>query len=187
MRIVQIEKNPNGSHNNHCADHITSPPEGWAVIPDDLVCENFPFGEVKAEELTRYRDVETQKEVTKTREVETVDEDGNPVTVTEEYAETETVVEQEPYTVLTVTEWAPGEMPEPEPLPEPAPAEKREEAYNTERLIEWDGNTLTVTEAAQLWQYYAAEGSEKATALTVLIAEAKAKIREEYPDEEVQV
>lgn len=80
--------------------------------------------------------------------------------------------------VLTLTNEA-----KPTPAPEPTPAEKREEAYNTERLIEYDGKLLTVTEAAQLWQYYAAEGSEKATALTVLIAEAKAKIREEYPDD----
>ena len=62
------------------------------------------------------------------------------------------------------------------------PAELREQAYNTERVIEWDGAMLTVTEAATLWQYYAAEGSEKAGELTALIASAKAKIRAEYPD-----
>lgn len=85
--------------------------------------------------------------------------------------------------VMTVTGWTAGEMPEPEP--EPTPAEKREEAYNTEKLIEWDGKTLTVTEAATLWQYYAAEGSETADELTALIAAAKQTIREKYPDEEV--
>lgn len=70
----------------------------------------------------------------------------------------------------------------PIPVP-PTPAELREQAYNTERLIEWDGEMLTVTEAAQLWQYYAAEGSEKANDLTDLIADAKIKIREQHPDE----
>ena len=64
--------------------------------------------------------------------------------------------------VMTVTKWIPGEMPEPEPEPVLTPAQQREEAYNTEAIIEWDGELLTVTEAAQLWQYYAAEGSEKA-------------------------
>lgn len=64
------------------------------------------------------------------------------------------------------------------------PKEQREKAYNTEKVIAWDGSTLTVTEAATLWQYYAAEGSDKATELQTLIAAAKAEIRERYPDEE---
>ena len=83
--------------------------------------------------------------------------------------------------VLTLTN-------EPEPVepitPELTPAEQREEAYNTQPIIEWDGGLLTVTEAAQKWQYYAAEGSEKAGELQVLIATAKQTIREQYPDEE---
>lgn len=81
--------------------------------------------------------------------------------------------------VLTLTN-----EPEPEPAPEPelTPAELREQAYNTERIITWENEAITVTEAAQLWQYYAAEGNEKANELTVLIKEAKAIIREKYPD-----
>ena len=68
---------------------------------------------------------------------------------------------------------------------EPTPAELREQAYNTEPCVPWDGAMLTVTEAAQRWAYYAAEGrTDKTDALTVLIAEAKAAIREKYPDEE---
>ena len=53
---------------------------------------------------------------------------------------------------------------------EPTPSEKREEAYNTEKIIERNGAMITVTEASQLWQYYSAEGSPKADELTVLIA-----------------
>ena len=68
--------------------------------------------------------------------------------------------------------------------PAPTPAEQREEAYDTRAVIAWDGELLTVTAAAQLWQYYAAEGNEKATALQELIREAKAAIRAEFPDEE---
>lgn len=78
-----------------------------------------------------------------------------------------------------VTSMTAGTMPEPE---RKTPAELREEAYNMEKVIEWEGNMLTVTEAAQLWQYYAAEGNEKANALTGLIADAKAQIRQKYPD-----
>ena len=72
----------------------------------------------------------------------------------------------------------------PAPPVEPTPAEQREAAYNTEAIIEWDGEMITVTQAAQLWQYYAAEGNEKAGALTARIAEAKQSIRTKYPDAE---
>ena len=61
-------------------------------------------------------------------------------------------------------------------------AERREDAYNTEQVVEWEGAALTITEAAQKWQYYAAEGSEKAAELQTLIAAAKEKIREKYPE-----
>lgn len=63
-----------------------------------------------------------------------------------------------------------------------SPAEQREEAYNTLVVIEWHGDMITVTQASQLWQYYAAEGSLTAGTLQTLIADAKAKIREMYPD-----
>lgn len=60
----------------------------------------------------------------------------------------------------------------------------REQAYNTDPVIPWNGSMLTVTEAAQQWQYYAAEGrTDKTDALTALIAAAKEKIRAEWPDE----
>ena len=80
-----------------------------------------------------------------------------------------------------VTSWTPLPIPEPE---KPTPSQQREEAYNTQAIIAWDGEMLTVTEASQKWQYYAAEGNTaKTDELTALIAEAKAKIREQYPDE----
>ena len=63
------------------------------------------------------------------------------------------------------------------------PAEQREVAYNCKPAIEWDGEMLTVTQAAQQWAYYAAEGdTAKTEALTALIAKAKADIRAEWPD-----
>lgn len=91
--------------------------------------------------------------------------------------------EPETYKAATVTKMTAGIVPEPE---KPTPAKQRENAYNTKAIIEWDGEMLTVTKASQKWQYYAAEGNTaKTDELTALIAEAKAKIREQYPDEEV--
>lgn len=67
------------------------------------------------------------------------------------------------------------------------PTEEREEAYNNDAVIEWGGDMLTVTQAAQQWAYYAAEGNaDKTAALSTLIAAAKADIRKKYPDEEVR-
>ena len=72
--------------------------------------------------------------------------------------------------------------------PVKTPAQLREEAYNTKAVIAWGGEMLTVTEASQKWQYYAAEGNTaKTDELTALISEAKASIREQYPDEEADV
>lgn len=63
------------------------------------------------------------------------------------------------------------------------PTVHREQAYNTAPCVQWDGAMLTVTEAAQQWAYYAAEGhTAKMDALTTLIAAAKAEIRAKYPD-----
>ena len=85
----------------------------------------------------------------------------------------------------TVTAMTAGIVPEPET---PSPTKQREEAYNTQAIISFGGEMLTVTEASQKWQYYAAEGNTaKTDELTALISEAKAKIREKYPDEEVTV
>ena len=71
-----------------------------------------------------------------------------------------------------------------DPIQDFTPSQLREEAYNTQAIISWDGSMLTVTQAAQQWQYYAAEGATaKTDALTALIAEAKSSIREQYPDE----
>ena len=103
MRLIEIAKLPNGAHNNQTISiPLRTIPEGWAVIPEDMVCENFPFGEVTAEYLSR--------EVTD----QIVDDEGN---VTEE-----TFVVTDDF--LTVTKWVAGEIPEPEPMPEAEPTMK---------------------------------------------------------------
>ncbi len=71
--------------------------------------------------------------------------------------------------------------------PKPSPSELREKAYETRKCITYGASTLTVDEANKLWLQYIAEGnSEKAETLTSLINEAKAAIREEYPDETLE-
>ena len=62
------------------------------------------------------------------------------------------------------------------------PMELREKAYETEKCIEWDGNIMTVDEANDMFLKYDAEGNAKSDELTVLIAAAKAEIRERFPD-----
>ena len=62
------------------------------------------------------------------------------------------------------------------------PEELREQAYETESLIEWGGIMMTVDEANDMFLKYDAEGNTKANELTTLIAVAKAGIRERFPD-----
>ena len=63
------------------------------------------------------------------------------------------------------------------------PEELRERAYETDKVISYEGKMLTVDEANRKWQDYQAEGNSKANELTTMIANAKATIREQYPDE----
>ena len=50
MRIIEIATLENGAHRNQNGG-ISAVPDGWAAVPDDMVCENFPFGDVDAEEI----------------------------------------------------------------------------------------------------------------------------------------
>lgn len=77
MYIIEIAALDNGAHRNQSYNGVL--PEGWALVREDVsTLENFPFGEVVAEEI-----------------------DG----------------------VMTMTQWIPGEMPEPEPEPEAEPSQ----------------------------------------------------------------
>lgn len=49
MRIVEVQALSNGAHRNQSGTFSTIP-QGWAVIPDDMILENFPFGEILTEE-----------------------------------------------------------------------------------------------------------------------------------------
>lgn len=50
MRIIETVAFSNGAHRNQAGD-IDSVPEGWAVIPEGMELENFPFGEVTTEDI----------------------------------------------------------------------------------------------------------------------------------------
>ena len=49
MRMIEIVALDNGAHRNQTLHGKL--PIGWALIPDNMECENFPFGEVTAEEI----------------------------------------------------------------------------------------------------------------------------------------
>ena len=50
MRIIEIKTLSNGSHRNQTGNFKTIP-NGYAVIPDNLETQNFPFGEIETEEI----------------------------------------------------------------------------------------------------------------------------------------
>lgn len=51
MKIVEIKELENGGHRNQETDKFLFIPAGWAIVPDNMTTENFPFGEVTAEEI----------------------------------------------------------------------------------------------------------------------------------------
>lgn len=136
MHIICLTPLAPGVYNDHSAEHITSPPEGWAVILtendpvplewagkdiDYSLPSTFPrLGALEAEELTYTREVEVEKEVTKTRPVQSTDKDGYPaydteglpIMITEEYTEMETVTEIHEYKMMTVVSMTEGTLPE---------------------------------------------------------------------------
>ena len=50
MTIVEIKPLNNGAHRNQTSRTLTVP-DGWAVIPPDMETQNFPFGDLTAEEI----------------------------------------------------------------------------------------------------------------------------------------
>lgn len=48
MRIIEIQALPNGAHRN-LTGTLSSIPDGYAIIPDNMETPNFPFGEVETE------------------------------------------------------------------------------------------------------------------------------------------
>lgn len=154
MRIIKLEPLSDGVYCSGSSDNIATPPEGWAYIPtedgpipeewkgtarDYSLPDTFPrLGSIEAEELTYIRDVTRTRKITKTREVESFDEEGKPITITEEYEEEETYTEQVPYTMTTVTAMTPGIVPEPAPEPPAPPTTEERLSAIEDALCEMD-------------------------------------------------
>lgn len=51
MRIIEIAPLDNGAHRNQSGG-LSVVPEGWAVVPAGMECENFPFGDVEVAEIS---------------------------------------------------------------------------------------------------------------------------------------
>lgn len=49
MQMLEIAVLENGAHNNQTFHGFL--PDGWALVPDNLETENFPFGDVTVEEI----------------------------------------------------------------------------------------------------------------------------------------
>ena len=123
MHIINLTPLEVGVYNDHKADHITAPPDGWAYIPDDFPKPaTFPrLGSLVAEELPYSYEVEVEK-------------------VNEETGETETVIEQRERMMMTVVSMTEGDLP-PEPAEEPTQLDRIEAqvtytAMITETLLE---------------------------------------------------
>lgn len=114
MHIINTTPLEEGVYNDHKADLITTPPEGWAMIPEDMTLPStFPrLGSLKTEYITYTYNIEVEKDVVKTRDVEVINEDGEVEVIKEEYTEKETVVEQCEKVMLTVVEMTEGTLPE---------------------------------------------------------------------------
>lgn len=51
MRIVEIKELENGAHSDQVINGVLhNIPDGWAVVPDGMELENFPFGTLKAQD-----------------------------------------------------------------------------------------------------------------------------------------
>lgn len=159
MHIICMTPLAEGVYNDHKADHITAPPEGWAYIPEDFVLPStFPrLGSIEAEELTYIREVEVQKPVIKERDTGMVDEDGNPIM--EPYTEMEPVTEEREYTMLTVTNMTEGALPEPVPE-DTTPTTEERVAELEAQLAESDEAAIALYEAQAQQEAINAEQDE---------------------------
>lgn len=105
MHIINMTPLAHGVYNDHEADHILMPPDGWAYIPEGFpLPSTFPrLGSINAEVLPCTRLVQNA--------------DGEP--------------EEREYTMLTVTSMTEGTLPEPEPEAEPDNGPTIEERVTT--------------------------------------------------------
>ena len=101
MHIIDLTPLEVGVYNDHKSDNISTPPNGWAMIPEDMVLPStFPrLGSISTEEIDYPYDVEEEQ-------------------VSEETGEKVLVKVTKHRKILTVTNMTEGTLPEPvEPEP----------------------------------------------------------------------
>lgn len=133
MHIINLTPLEEGVYNDHKADHITEPPEGWAMIPDDMVLPStFPrLGSIEAKEVTYTYDVEVEKQ-------------------DEETGEMVKVAEQREKVIMTVTAMTEGTLPEPVD-PEPTEEELQWQSITDIEIEQMEqAQAITDLEIAQL-------------------------------------
>ena len=133
MHIINMTALEEGVYNDHKADHITAPPEGWAMIPEDMVLPStFPrLGSIEAKEITYTYDMEVEKQ-------------------DEETGEMVTVTERREKVIMTVTAMTEGTLPEPVD-PEPTEEEMQWQAITDIEIEQMEqAQAITDLEIAQL-------------------------------------
>lgn len=133
MHIINLTPLEVGVYNDHKAEHITEPPEGWAMIPDGFsLPSTFPrLGSITARNITYTYDVEVEQ-------------------TDEETGETVTVTEQREKVIMTVTAMTGGTLPEPVE-PEPTEEELQWQAITDIEIEQMEqAQAITDLEIAQL-------------------------------------
>ena len=133
MHIINLTPLEEGVYNDHKADHITAPPEGWAMIPEGFALPStFPrLGSITAEEKTYTYDVEVEKQ-------------------DEETGETVKTTEQREKVIMTVTAMTEGTLPEPVD-PEPTEEELQWQSITDIEIEQMEqAQAITDLEIAQL-------------------------------------
>lgn len=52
MKVIEVSTLPNGAHRNMDSSALSAPPEGWAMIPEEMALpDTYPFVGVEAEEI----------------------------------------------------------------------------------------------------------------------------------------
>ena len=50
MRLIKIEAEASGGHAYLTIDRLSTLPNGWAIIPDEMETPNLPYGDITVEE-----------------------------------------------------------------------------------------------------------------------------------------
>ena len=102
MRIIELQALPNGAHRNQRSSTPLPIPDGWAIIPEDMVLpESFPFVSIE-EELDEKENIHMVTKLTE-REVPTDNNDSERI---ERIAELKQLLTETDYVIIKIAEGA---------------------------------------------------------------------------------